>query len=246
MGSLPFGGDTVGALFIAIDRAEFAPPTILQPDLPPGLDAWFKRALSRDPNGRFASAKEMAESFDAAIEGRELPTSMSALPIAPRVGSLPEIVPGAAATGPSLQVEKAASTLDGRTSTFDERRPVIRRSPTPLIIGAVVVLGGVGAFLAFGRKQDTPIVAPMPTAVLSAASAVAERPTEAASSGSAAPVIAPAEAPTLSPAADSAAPSAAASVRGASPSATGRRIEPKSGPGPVPGVKPAKTVDRGF
>lgn len=247
VGSLPFGGDTVGALFIAIDRAEFAPPSLLQPDLPPALDGWFKRALSRDPNGRFASAKEMAQSFDAAVEGRELPSSMSALAVAPRTGSLPEIAPGAPNAG--APVEKAASTFDGRSSTFDEQRPKPQRSATPVLAGMVVVLGGIAAYLAFGRKPETPLVAPLPTAVVSAASAVAERPSDTTTTASAAPTIAPADGPTLTPAAaDSAAASASAAGGKGAPvaPASGRRVDPKVGPVTTGGPKPAKTVDRGF
>ena len=110
-----------------------------------------------------------------------------------------------------------------------------------------------GAFLAFSQKTETPVVTPLPTAVLSAASAVAERPADGANSGNPTPVIAPADGPTLTPAAvDSGAPgSASANGPGKSVTAPGanRRTEPGSTGKGVPavgGVKPARTVDRGF
>ena len=110
----------------------------------------------------------------------------------------------------------------------------------------MAVVGGIGVFLALGRKPETPIVAPLPTAVVSAASAVAERPSDTTTSPT--PVLAPADTPTLTPAlSDSAAASASAVGKVAAPIIGGnRRVEPKGGP-LVPGApKPAKTVDRGF
>lgn len=68
-GNVPFDGETVGALFVAIDRAEFRPPSELRADVPISIDAWFARALNRKFDLRFASAKELAETFEAATRG---------------------------------------------------------------------------------------------------------------------------------------------------------------------------------
>ncbi|RYE92127.1 MAG: serine/threonine protein kinase, partial [Myxococcales bacterium] len=49
--------------------ASAALPKILRyrPDLPQTLEEWFERALARDPDVRFQTAKELAEHFNAAI-----------------------------------------------------------------------------------------------------------------------------------------------------------------------------------
>ena len=44
----------------AITGAEFEPATHLRANLPPMVDAWFVRALQREPDRRYGSAKEMA------------------------------------------------------------------------------------------------------------------------------------------------------------------------------------------
>jgi eukaryotic-like serine/threonine-protein kinase len=62
-GTLPFQGETYGALAIAIGAGKFTPPTRLRADLPETLDAWFTRALDLDQNQRFPSAKALGESF---------------------------------------------------------------------------------------------------------------------------------------------------------------------------------------
>ncbi|HRI68087.1 MAG TPA: serine/threonine-protein kinase [Polyangium sp.] len=69
-GRVPFGGETIGALSVAVHLGNFQPVTALRPDLPPTLDAWFTKMLKKDPNERFTSAKEMAEAFEIAAAVR--------------------------------------------------------------------------------------------------------------------------------------------------------------------------------
>ncbi|HVK66508.1 MAG TPA: serine/threonine-protein kinase [Polyangium sp.] len=62
-GQVPFQGETLGAVCIAIERGSFMPPSQRRPGLMPTLDAWFLRALARDPAQRYQSAKELADAF---------------------------------------------------------------------------------------------------------------------------------------------------------------------------------------
>jgi serine/threonine-protein kinase len=68
-GSLPFQGDTLPVLSLAIHGAHFAPATSLQPALPAALDGWLLKALNCDLEARFASAGEMAAAFVRASRG---------------------------------------------------------------------------------------------------------------------------------------------------------------------------------
>jgi serine/threonine-protein kinase len=77
VGDVPFSGETVGAICLAIDKAQYTPVTRLRPELPPALDAWFARAFARKLEKRFASAREMADAFQAAV-GEEVSGPMSA------------------------------------------------------------------------------------------------------------------------------------------------------------------------
>ncbi|NUQ79363.1 MAG: protein kinase, partial [Polyangiaceae bacterium] len=67
-GHLPFSDeDGIGSLCLAFEQGSFVPPSELNPQISPAIDAWFKRAFKRDPNARFPSAKEMvSELFTAA------------------------------------------------------------------------------------------------------------------------------------------------------------------------------------
>jgi serine/threonine protein kinase len=78
VGDVPFQGETVGAICIAIDRATYTPVTRLRPELPATLDDWFARAFARKIDKRFASAREMADAFLVAA-GDEVSGPMSSV-----------------------------------------------------------------------------------------------------------------------------------------------------------------------
>jgi eukaryotic-like serine/threonine-protein kinase len=65
-GQRPFEADTLGALCVKINDGRFAPLRALRTDVPAALEPWFARALARDPEQRFQSAKELATAFAAA------------------------------------------------------------------------------------------------------------------------------------------------------------------------------------
>ena len=51
----------VAMILAQIAGAPIPKPSKLRPDLPPQFDSWFAKALDRDPQKRFATAKELAE-----------------------------------------------------------------------------------------------------------------------------------------------------------------------------------------
>jgi serine/threonine-protein kinase len=57
----------VAMTFAAIAAAQLPVPSRVRPDLPSGFDAWFKKALERDPNKRFQTAKELADELARAL-----------------------------------------------------------------------------------------------------------------------------------------------------------------------------------
>jgi eukaryotic-like serine/threonine-protein kinase len=59
-GKLPFQADTIGGLVLAICTEPIPRPSQLGPS-PAAFDAWFERALARQPTQRFQSARELAE-----------------------------------------------------------------------------------------------------------------------------------------------------------------------------------------
>ncbi len=66
-GKLPFRGETLAALSIAIHDGRFEPPSSVVGHLGADIDVWFKLALCRNIAGRFTTAAEMARSLRAAM-----------------------------------------------------------------------------------------------------------------------------------------------------------------------------------
>src|SRR6202041_3413724 len=62
-GRLPFEGDVLGDIVLKVCASPIPAPSKVNPGVPAGFDAWFARACSRDPQKRFQSAIELAESL---------------------------------------------------------------------------------------------------------------------------------------------------------------------------------------
>lgn len=65
-GSAPFGSGSLHEIGLRILTVDPPAPSSLRPELPPEFDAWMKRALSKQREGRFASALELSEALLAA------------------------------------------------------------------------------------------------------------------------------------------------------------------------------------
>jgi eukaryotic-like serine/threonine-protein kinase len=62
-GKLPFDGGNPTEVIVKVCTVSPEPVSRLAPDLPPELDAFFEKALCRDKNQRYATAREMALAF---------------------------------------------------------------------------------------------------------------------------------------------------------------------------------------
>jgi serine/threonine-protein kinase len=58
----------VAMTFAAIAASPLPTPSDMRSDLPPSFDAWFKKALQRDPAARFQTAKELADALAKALD----------------------------------------------------------------------------------------------------------------------------------------------------------------------------------
>jgi serine/threonine-protein kinase len=65
-GVLPFEGVSVGDLLVKICTTPAPIPSTVVASLPPAFDAWFLRALDKDPARRFQSALELTDSLASA------------------------------------------------------------------------------------------------------------------------------------------------------------------------------------
>jgi len=90
-GRLPFPGDVLGTVMakVLVDPIPLA--SQMAPDLPPGIDAFFAKALARDRDQRFQSVREMVDAFMQIAGPGGLGANVSGGHMSPftQVGSMP-------------------------------------------------------------------------------------------------------------------------------------------------------------
>jgi len=69
-GVLPFDSEGVGDLLIKISMDTPKKPSEINGELPPEFDEWFAKASAKDPDGRYQTARELADSL-AKVAGLE-------------------------------------------------------------------------------------------------------------------------------------------------------------------------------
>jgi serine/threonine-protein kinase len=114
----------VAMTFAAIAAAQLPVPSRVRPDLPVGFDAWFKKALERDPNKRFQTAKELADELARAL-GTAPPISLI------NVGSPSEIELEALSRNPEAiaDLQERASPSSSRGSGVKTATPDPNAAP---------------------------------------------------------------------------------------------------------------------
>ncbi len=191
----------VAMILAQIASAPLPVPSVLRPDLPRSFDAWFEQALARDPDARFQTPLEFAESLEQALLAEPVPSSARASSVQPLASLLSDpqaTVPGSeldpdAATQPAPEVAPSSGTPlepGPSSSTTETNTAVIPPRSSGQGAGGLVKLSvalavaialGAGAYAARDRLFAPP-VAELPTV-----SAPPPRATTPASVSSAAP-----------------------------------------------------------
>jgi serine/threonine protein kinase len=102
-GRPPFESEALGELMGLILYEDLPKPSDKNPELSPALDEWWQRAASRDPEQRFQSAKELADSLAVAL-GVEHVLAVPHIPPRRPNPSASELTPALPAASPSRVV----------------------------------------------------------------------------------------------------------------------------------------------
>jgi serine/threonine-protein kinase len=206
-GKYPFESEAVTELLVRICSAPIPKPSEILP-VSPGVDAFFDRALARDPDQRFAHAGELSDAFASLVGIAPDPPSRRSIPTSSmRAPSLSfEGLPGAPRSRPSSERIPPVETLPPISSPRSPTSPSVeappaRTWPRGAILGggAAVLIAGVVLFVALSGG-------PAQSSASGAAAA-----TQAASSGPA-PALSSAPVPSAEPSATASATAAAASA----------------------------------
>jgi eukaryotic-like serine/threonine-protein kinase len=152
-GRPPFtAGDPVAVAYQHVHEAP-APPSSLEPSVPPSLEAVTLRAMEKDPAARFQSVADMS----SALGDRTGPAPVTATtPLVPVEGTTP------------LPIVASTETVPRRADRPPRRRPLV---PLLLCIVALVLLGSLAYALIAGEEPSalgppgspSPSVSPSPS-----------------------------------------------------------------------------------
>ncbi|HSN32126.1 MAG TPA: serine/threonine-protein kinase, partial [Ideonella sp.] len=138
-GRRPFRGATVEELLVQLVRGEPDPIRAAYPQATPDLEAFFARALAKDPQQRFASAGEMAQAFARLSSWSPAVTPAAGTPgIAPPLPAAPLATPPAGIAGLATQAtgaQASAPQMYGRIkqpSAQTPAAPVVTPLPAPI------------------------------------------------------------------------------------------------------------------
>jgi serine/threonine-protein kinase len=164
-GTHPFLGNTMGDVIAKICGDELPVPSQLAPGLPRELDAFFARALKRDPARRFASARELSDAFTVVAAARAEDESRPTLPALQEAPSLAERA--SAPTEPAVPVRGRAEATAPLVIAAEAKPAAPAESNTPappprrrvLLAGAIVATGAalVAAYVAAARPAGDEI-----------------------------------------------------------------------------------------
>jgi serine/threonine-protein kinase len=142
--------ETVGEIIVSITTKEPRDPAQLRKDLPPTVLMWLKKALAKDREARFQTAKEMAEAFVEACDVRKMAVSFSGLDVDDT--SKPRIDFDDVAPQPTTRTSEPprASHPPSPARTLSSTRPPKASAafPTVLII-AIAAMGALAVVLVY-------------------------------------------------------------------------------------------------
>ncbi len=237
-----FAAETEGHTVTKILSAEIVPPSKATDDVPEGYDAVVAKSLEKDPDKRYASAREMSIALAACARKAEThEVAAWVATVAKDVLATRAEVVSQVESQPSMPFpSSAAHALNpGDTrSDLSTDTPSLRRAPNPLLwvsVGATAIaLVAIGA-IALGPSRDrspppTTAAVPTPSSIPSA-------------STSASVVVVPSAAPSIFSSAapsifSSAAPSISSAPSARRPQPTGSPVARPTATATVPRTKP--------
>jgi serine/threonine-protein kinase len=178
-GGFPYEGASQGELFLEIVRGSEAPPlpSTIAPGVPRAIDAVALRALRRDREERFQSAREFLDALRPF--GAENIAVCDDLPVQQPLDS--------SSTAPRRAVRRSVATLDGAGRVSGRQITVLSLLLSFVVLGLVVVAGTRSPAPPRPRPSEapaalvapapavapSPIAAPAPAAIAAPAAAVA-------------------------------------------------------------------------
>jgi hypothetical protein len=142
-GCLPFDADTPLGVILKHINAPLTPPTALNPSLPQGIEAAIVRALAKDPDNRYQTAREFAADLERGLAGEPVE------PISPEL-AMASAMPETTTPPPAKYQTKPWEwpTLSGTLATPSLQAPSAARSKWRWVAMLALVLALIQLILA--------------------------------------------------------------------------------------------------
>jgi len=127
VGKRPFPSPSLAEVLMQILVHDLPVPSQVQPDIPPGFDAWWQRAAARDPAQRFQSARDFVEGLAEALavgKVAEVATARRLLTAPPMQRTLPM-----SAVDPALSAASAPPVPTSFQGAGPAQQPAYGASP---------------------------------------------------------------------------------------------------------------------
>jgi serine/threonine protein kinase len=178
-GHRPFDADTPLGVALKHINAPLPPPIVINPNLPRSIEAVTLKALAKDPDNRYQTAKEFATELKKAAAGEAIEPP----PAEPIAAVAPAITPGIIpqdeslwemATLPSAPAVRAAPPVAKAPATRPNTRliAIAGAAATLIVIASIIALFATGTgqrmIAAINPPTDTPTPTPTstPTAII--------------------------------------------------------------------------------
>ena len=144
VGRPPFIGDSPVSVAYQHVREAPVPPSHLDPEITPAMDAITLKALAKDPADRYQTASAMRADITRLLAGQEV---TARVPVAP--------VPVGPAASPGLEATTVLAADDRHTASrsYETEKPRRRWGLLAFILALVLAAGGIGAFYIFQANQ---------------------------------------------------------------------------------------------
>jgi serine/threonine protein kinase len=150
-GYRPFQGNSALTVCFKVVNREPIPATVLNTDLPPGVDCIIKRAMAKDPAERYQRGMEMAADIQALREGRD-PRSEAQQPGSDTAAGAAFMASGSTTTSSLSPLRLGPKSPAGRRSLPQEHRAaetLLQNMREKSFAGALLVVG----LLIFGFRM---------------------------------------------------------------------------------------------
>jgi serine/threonine-protein kinase len=156
VGRPPFVGDSPVSVAYQHVREAPLPPSQLDPELGPEIDAVVLKALAKDPDERYQSARDMKADISRLLSGQQTDAQQTTAVVAAGAAAMaanayddPTRVAGPPAVAPP----------EGPEEDFEEEEPEKSRVGLAILIGALIVVAlGLGGWALFRMLNPGPTV----------------------------------------------------------------------------------------